>query len=1037
MVAVSPGLVAILVVVTTALAISVGLSVYSTVKVNEPNPVIHLDDATQITGRLSIFLVEPDTNASGCVSSNGTHYSTGSCGGGDFGIINLANVSLFTGALPVIHGGTGATTFLPGIVKSSGSTDELFTESTINLDTEVSNVLDPIHGGLGTTGLALGFLQSPGPNLTITSLSAINLVNNVTGVLTVPHGGTGVATLTAGFVKTTGGAAAFTTVTTINVTTEATGVLGPTHGGLGYATFTAGYIRATGTGDFASVLPIPSADLDSTLTDKTLAGEILLPDATEDALLYVSSGGFLSGIRYVFNSTNFALTPTGSNPVIIDVSFIGVDGGGGSTVADGGTGVATFTAGFVVSPGGTSALTTVATINLASEVTGVLDVTHGGTGLSSVSTGSILYASGTTTLVTLAAEATGKVLLSGTIPSWGQVDLTTHVTGTLAVANGGTGVATFTAGIVKSSGGTTALTTSATISLTTEVAGTLPVANGGTGVATFTSGIVKSTGGTAALTTSATISLTTEVAGTLPQGNGGTGFNTYTTGDLLYASATDTLSRLAIGASNRFLKTGSPLTWAQVTLTTDVTGVLPQTNGGTGFSTYTTGDFIYASATDTLSKLSAGGATSNSILHFGSPPTWGAVVLTTQVSGTLPVANGGTDIVSYAVGDILYASGTTTLAKLADVATGNVLISGGVTTAPSWGKVALTTHISGTLPVANGGTGQTTYTDGQLLIGITSGNTLTKATLTAGTGISVTNGGGTITIASTVSAYAATEYTTAQSATYTIPSGAKFLKIIFCGAGGGGGAGNNAGSFGGGGGGGAGNCRIEDILVDGATSVGVVVGAGGNGGASAQADGAVGAATVLTINSKTITAAAGGGAGGPSASAQSGGGGGAAGSVVGGSTTSDTAGAAGANSDSADVFFNIKVAGIAGGAGVAADGVGIGGGVPSTSGRNNLYLLGGGGGGGGTANNDGAAGGYSQGTRAQSVRGFADAAGGGGGGGGSSGLAVGGNGGTLFATRAGGVGSKGSGGGGGCGGTGSTWGAGGNGGPGYIFIQPL
>jgi hypothetical protein len=51
------------------------------------------------------------------------------------------------------------------------------------------------------------------------------------------------------------------------------------------------------------------------------------------------------------------------------------------------------------------------------------------------------------------------------------------------------------------------------------------------------------------------------------------------------------------------------------------------------------------------------------------------------------------------------------------------------------------------LPVANGGTGQTTYTDGQLLIGNSTGNTLTKATLTAGTNVTITNGNGTITIA--------------------------------------------------------------------------------------------------------------------------------------------------------------------------------------------------------------------------------------------------------------------------------------------------
>jgi hypothetical protein len=58
-------------------------------------------------------------------------------------------------------------------------------------------------------------------------------------------------------------------------------------------------------------------------------------------------------------------------------------------------------------------------------------------------------------------------------------------------------------------------------------------------------------------------------------------------------------------------------------------------------------------------------------------------------------------------------------------------------------------NLGAALPVLSGGTGQTTYTDGQLLIGNSTGNTLTKATLTAGTGISVTNSAGAITIAAT------------------------------------------------------------------------------------------------------------------------------------------------------------------------------------------------------------------------------------------------------------------------------------------------
>jgi hypothetical protein len=71
---------------------------------------------------------------------------------------------------------------------------------------------------------------------------------------------------------------------------------------------------------------------------------------------------------------------------------------------------------------------------------------------------------------------------------------------------------------------------------------------------------------------------------------------------------------------------------------------------------------------------------------------------------------GGTGFASYTVGDLLFADTTTSLAKLAGAAVGNALISGGVASAPSYGKIGLATHVSGTLPVANGGTGVTSST---------------------------------------------------------------------------------------------------------------------------------------------------------------------------------------------------------------------------------------------------------------------------------------------------------------------------------------
>jgi hypothetical protein len=102
-------------------------------------------------------------------------------------------------------------------------------------------------------------------------------------------------------------------------------------------------------------------------------------------------------------------------------------------------------------------------------------------------------------------------------------------------------------------------------------------------------------------------------------------------------------------------------------------------------------------------------------------------VLTTNGSGTLSwtTASGGV------AGVTSFSAGTTGLTPAA----------------ASTGAVTL----AGTLAVANGGTGQTTYTDGQLLIGNSTGNTLTKATLTAGSGVTITNGSGSITISSTAS----------------------------------------------------------------------------------------------------------------------------------------------------------------------------------------------------------------------------------------------------------------------------------------------
>jgi hypothetical protein len=107
-------------------------------------------------------------------------------------------------------------------------------------------------------------------------------------------------------------------------------------------------------------------------------------------------------------------------------------------------------------------------------------------------------------------------------------------------------------------------------------------------------------------------------------------------------------------------------------------------------------------------------------------------------SATVLTTSGGTGLSSYTAGDLPYYATGTALSKLPIGANKTILTSTG--SAPQW---------TASLDPTQGGTGQTTYTDGQLLIGNSTGNTLTKATLTQGSGVTITNGAGSITISAT------------------------------------------------------------------------------------------------------------------------------------------------------------------------------------------------------------------------------------------------------------------------------------------------
>lgn len=186
-----------------------------------------------------------------------------------------------------------------------------------------------------------------------------------------------------------------------------------------------------------------------------------------------------------------------------------------------------------------------------------------------------------------------------------------------------------------------------------------------------------------------------------------------------------TLGSGVTGSSLTSLGTVTTGTWSASTIAVD--------KGGTGQTSYTNGQLLIGNSTgNTLTKATL---------------TAGAGVTITNGNGSITIAAAGsggtvTDVTSTA--PINSSGGTQPNISL------QLKANGGLVTESAALAVDLgASSITGTLGVADGGTGQTTYTDGQLLIGNSTGNTLTKATLTAGTGITITNGSGSISVAGT------------------------------------------------------------------------------------------------------------------------------------------------------------------------------------------------------------------------------------------------------------------------------------------------
>lgn len=336
---------------------------------------------------------------------------------------------------------------------------------------------------------------------------------------------------------------------------------------------------------------------------------------------------------------------------------------------------------------------TVGNINAATELTGVTPIANGGTGTS-------------------ATPSNGQVLIGN-----GSGYTVANITGTspITVSNG--------AGTIAIGFNGETLPTSAAVHSTLRWNGSDWVANAGVladgsnnlnvtgdldvdGTATIgaLSGVVKATSG---VLSAGQVNLTSEVTGVLPIANGGTGAN----------NATTALANL----------NGQPLD-ADLTALAGLTtnGIVVRTGAGTATTrSLTQGSNITISNADGVA---------------GNP----TIALSTSLDFSSTTVTGGTFNNSSLSNPTL--SGTVTISGLTPSRPVRTDGAGALTT----GAISLSTatDVTGVLPVGNGGTGiSTTPTANQILVGNGAGYSL--KTLTAGTGISIVDGGATLTINNT------------------------------------------------------------------------------------------------------------------------------------------------------------------------------------------------------------------------------------------------------------------------------------------------
>jgi hypothetical protein len=201
----------------------------------------------------------------------------------------------------------------------------------------------------------------------------------------------------------------------------------------------------------------------------------------------------------------------------------------------------------------------------------------------------------------------------------------------------------------------------------------------------------------------------------IPVTSGGTGVTTSTGSGSNVLNTSPTLVTPILGTP----ASGTLTNCTSLPIDGGTTGTLPVARGGTGVTTSTGSGNVVLSTSPTLVTPLLGTPTSGTLTNCTGLP------LTTGVTGTLPVANGGTGVTtSTGSGNNVLSTSPTLVTPILGTPTSGTLTN--CTGLP------LTTGVTGTLPVANGGTGVTTSTGSGSSV-LSTGPSISGATITTST----------------------------------------------------------------------------------------------------------------------------------------------------------------------------------------------------------------------------------------------------------------------------------------------------------------